>query len=309
MSKLFSLISPSLLINLTKTNSNTMDPGWQRSMENHFNRTLSKVVLDLGDLEQGVKYYAKRKADGSTNYMCAKKSKEGDVDYIVKSGHTNINSIASFRLKSPNHSDTEDTQDSTSVCTKEAENKEEEVKSEDEGEKQEGLNNVLTQPIPRNVVNAPDISSSLSSSSHNKPKLCPDCFNPLNDVNGCHSRKYGRFCAFVSFISYNGGVNPKDYKEEKEKLAENYKLAYHTVCEWEKVKVVGLKPIDKEEFTEELPGCIVHFCKLWMESLQETFDRNKRIEAQYQPMGQHNLIKEETETADMLNGKPKRNQK
>ena len=69
-------------------------------------------------------------------------------------------------------------------------------------------------------------------------------------------------------------------------MKQNYKLAYHTVREWEKAKVNGLtRPIDKDDFMEDLPGCIAHFRKLWMESLEEQHDKDRRIEAQYDPTG------------------------
>ena len=95
--------------------------------------------------------------------------------------------------------------------------------------------------------------------------LCAHCFN-----EDCHAYRYGKFLAFLTHARYNG-----NFEEEKENLKEQFKQAYHSVREWDKVvkfQEGNPRPIDSEDVNEDLPACVLRFRNMWLNKLKTRFN-------------------------------------
>ena len=264
-----------------------MDFDWSKKMDADLKERMDEVEQSMEGMEYGVMKYLKRKANGGLNYMYAFKTKEGEIDYILKSGEpTPVMDKQVRRAVYAAHKNNETfTEDDTSeeseqesvdllndpkkderklesnkMKTKEEEEQEE---KDEEDKNSKASMNLLTQKSDVNFITPTKKRKKVPLTD--SMILCGHCFN-----EDCHSYRYGKFLAFVTHVRYNG-----NFEEEKETLKKQFKEAYHSIREWDKVQKFQqgvARPVDAEDIHEDLPECLLRFQNMWLEKLRIRFN-------------------------------------
>ena len=97
-------------------------------------------------------------------------------------------------------------------------------------------------------------------------KLCEHC-GQVDNEKDCHALKYGKFISYLVSASYNG-----NFDEEKEKLSERFRWAYHAIHQWDKCTHLldgQPAPIKAKEVKKDLPYCIGRYGELCLEIIQK----------------------------------------
>ena len=260
---------------------------------------LEEQMAFMANLESGVRLHSKRKADGGRDYAYMKKKRDGAFEFYLKCGKpvspppAPSVPVPTPTAQSTNPAGSDDsessslrsfilTQDSDTVRDEEEEEnvKEEEVDEEvddeeeekSKGEKLANSTRLLTQAAvrPRIPVKQPrfPVVSPFKSPYQEDNKICPDCFN-----QDCHAYKFGQFCANISMIECKG---------EKDDLIAKFNSTYRTAKQWDKVINSGekAKPMDIEEFLEDLPDCVCRYRTIWLDKVKDRERKKAKGEAE-----------------------------
>ena len=198
--------------------------------------------------------------------MYAIKNREGEIDYILRSGvPTSSTHQAKIEAKEEETEEELEAKHEPAVKEKEEEEEEGEEEAKESNVNAEDVlpdSNLLTQQTNVKVPTCEAFAS--AANPPGSDGLCAHCFN---QDDACHALKYGKFLCFLTYTQYNGEI-----EEEKEKLMEHFRTTYHAVCEWDKcVHFLNGRPypIDAEEVSEDVPKCLHRYRELWMQKLQE----------------------------------------
>ena len=251
-----------------------MDIEWAKEMDKSLSTRLIQEQVDyMEKYTSGVKFHTKRKQNGATDYMYVKKSRRGDVDFLLKSVTPKGSPDSVLCAKKKGEEDsfkpfnftlTPDSVSSSPVSQEEPKEK----KSDDEeisGIMEEEIEEYVTkripvkQPrIPHSVI-TPNKSSTSSSSS--KKLVCPSCF-----AYECHAHKFGQFCSLVTMTEREPYINHNDSR-----ILFNFKRAYNIARQWDSVVTSPNKKaryISPDEMEEDLPDCLDRFYNLWIRKLK-----------------------------------------
>ena len=252
-----------------------MDVEWAKEMDKSLSTKLIQEQVDYMDKYiSGVKFHTKRKKNGATDYMYVKKSRRGDVDFLLKSVTPKDSPGSILCAKKKEEEDSFKpfnftlTPDSVSsgreeVPTKRKKSEDEEISEEENLE--EEFEEIFTKRIPAKEPRIPKsvvtVTPYKSSTSSSKKLVCPSCF-----AYECHAHKFGQFCSLVTMTEREPYINHNDSR-----ILFNFKRAYNIARQWDSVVTSPNKKaryISPDEMEEDLPDCLGRFYDLWIRKLK-----------------------------------------